>query len=386
MNDRTPVIALVAGEASGDQLGAGLIEKLRGLYPGARFVGVAGSQMQAAGMEAWWDSEELAVMGLFEVLSHFPRLLKLRSALRKRLLDLRPDVFIGIDAPDFNLGLEIQLRRAGIPTIHYVSPTVWAWRQRRVRKIARAAVRVLCLFPFEPSFYERHGVAATYVGHPMADRIEADRAPAAARRALGLDPAATTLALLPGSRVSEVSLLAGPMIEAARLLRERRPELQFAAAMANPRIGSVFRQAMHEAAFDQITVVDRQPRQVMAAADVVLCASGTATLEAMLVNRPLIMTYRIAQSTYLLAKHLRLIRPQRFALPNILAGEGLVPELIQHDARAERMAAEVEHWLDDPEAVETLRHRFDALHAELRCDASSRAAKAVAMVLDRGRA
>ncbi len=176
------------------------------------------------------------------------------------------------------------------------------------------------------------------------------------------------------------------MIGAAKLLRNRRPGLQFAAAMANPRIESVFRRAMHEAAFEQITVIDRRPRRVMAAADVVLCASGTATLEAMLVNRPLIMTYRIARSTYLLAKHLRLIRPQRFALPNILAGEGLVPELIQQDACADRMAAEVERWLDDPQAVATLRHRFDALHAELRCDASSRAAKAVAKVLGRGQA
>jgi lipid-A-disaccharide synthase len=244
MNPQHPVIALVAGEASGDQLGAALVEQLRLRYPQARFVGIGGQQMQKAGVEAWWDAQELAVMGLFEVLAHFPRLLKLRRELRRRLLDLQPDVFVGIDAPDFNLGLEIKLRRAGIRTVHYVSPTVWAWRKKRVRKIGRAADLVLCLFPFEPAFYEGHGVAASYVGHPMADQIDADSDPAAARTALGLDPDATTVALLPGSRVSEVSRLAAPMIEATGLLRSRQPGLQFVAAMASDAVGEIFRQAM----------------------------------------------------------------------------------------------------------------------------------------------
>lgn len=384
MSAKAPVFALVAGEDSGDQLGAALIEALRARYPGARFVGVAGPRMRAAGTEAWWNAGELAVMGLFEVARHFPRLLRLRRGLKRRLLDSRPDVFVGIDAPDFNLGLETALRRAGIRTAHYVSPTVWAWRQRRVRKIARAADRVLCLFPFEPRFYEGHGVAARYVGHPMADRIEDDPDPATARARLGLDPAATTVALLPGSRLSEVSRLAGPMLEASTLLRSRRPSLQFVSAMANAEVSAAFRAEVAARGFEGIHLVEGAAHEAMAAADVVISASGTATLETMLVNRPLVMTYRIAPSTYLAAKHLRLIRPQLFALPNILAGEALVPELIQDEATGPLLAAAVEHWLDHPAEVAALRERFSALHRELRCDGGRLAAEAVAELLDDG--
>ena len=227
MKNQAPIIALVAGEASGDQLGAALINQLREKFPQAKFAGIGGKRMQAAGMDAWWDAEQLAVFGLFEVLSHFPRLLRLRRELHRRLLALSPDVFIGIDAPDFNLGLEIKLRKKGIRTVHYVSPAVWAWRQWRVRKIRRAADLVLSLFPFEPPFFKDRGVPATYVGHPMADQILPDEDPAAARARLDLEPATTTIALLPGSRIGEVSRLAEPMIEAARVLASRRPGLQF---------------------------------------------------------------------------------------------------------------------------------------------------------------
>jgi len=384
MSLSNPVIALVAGEASGDQLGAALVQQLRLRYPHARFVGIGGRRMQEEGVEAWWDARELAVMGLFEVLSHFPRLLKLRRELRRRLLDLRPDVFIGIDAPDFNLGLEIQLRRMGIRTVHYVSPTVWAWREKRVRKIARAADLVLCLFPFEPAFFEGHGVAATYVGHPMADQIEADSDPAAARGLIGLTPAATTVALLPGSRVSEVSRLASPMIEAARLLRAQYPDLQFVTAMANEEVDAIFGQAMRDLSEDQVTRILGRPRQVIAAADAVLCASGTATLETMLVNRPLVMVYRIAPSTFWLLKNLKIIRPQLFSLPNILAGSALIPELVQDEADSERMAAEIRRWLENPGQRDELRQRFDELRAQLRCGASERAAAAVAGLLRDG--
>jgi lipid-A-disaccharide synthase len=384
MSLSNPVIALVAGEASGDQLGAALVQQLRLRYPHARFVGIGGRRMQEEGVEAWWDARELAVMGLFEVLSHFPRLLKLRRELRRRLLDLRPDVFIGIDAPDFNLGLEIQLRRMGIRTVHYVSPTVWAWREKRVRKIARAADLVLCLFPFEPAFFEGHGVAATYVGHPMADQIEADSDPAAARGLIGLNPAATTVALLPGSRVSEVSRLASPMIEAARLLRAQYPDLQFVTAMANEEVDAIFGQAMRDLSEDQVTRILGRPRQVIAAADAVLCASGTATLETMLVNRPLVMVYRIAPSTFWLLKNLKIIRPQLFSLPNILAGSALIPELVQDEADSERMAAEIRRWLENPGQRDELRQRFDELRAQLRCGASERAAAAVAGLLRDG--
>jgi lipid-A-disaccharide synthase len=382
-----PVIALVAGEVSGDQLGAALVGRLRQIWPQATFVGIGGARMREAGVDAWWDTQELAVMGLFEVLRHFPRLLQLRGALSRRLLALRPDLYIGIDAPDFNLGLEIKLRRAGIRTVHYVSPTVWAWRQRRVRKIERAADLVLCLFPFEPAFYAGHGVATAYVGHPMADQIDLADDPAwqqvEARAALGLSPAVTTVALLPGSRVSEVELLAAPMIDAALRLRRRLPDVQFVAAMANERVAGTFEAAMTEAGFPHIALVQDRPRQVMAAADVVLCASGTATLETMLVNRPLVMAYRLARPTYLMAKHLRLIRPQLFALPNILAGERLVPELIQQDASGERLADEAMNWLENPQRAAALRERFRDLHRQLRCDASGKAAAAVAGLLER---
>ncbi|NNK33717.1 MAG: lipid-A-disaccharide synthase, partial [Xanthomonadales bacterium] len=347
MPDRHPTIALVAGETSGDQLGAALIHSLRSRFPQARFVGIGGPGMQNAGLEAWWDSSELAVMGLFEVLSHLPRLLKIRRELRRRLLELKPDLFIGIDAPDFNLGLEIALRRRGIRTVHYVSPTVWIWRKRRVHKIARAADLVLCLFPFEPAFYERHHVPAVYVGHPMADQIEPDPDPVAARKRLGLTPRATTVALLPGSRESEVSRLAAPMIEAARLLAERRPETQFVAAMASPDVDRVFAEALAQSGFTSIRCIDGRARTVIASADAVMCASGTATLETLLVNRPLVMTYVISASSYQLAKQLRLIRPQSFSLPNILAGEALIPELIQKEATGPALAAAVSRWLDD---------------------------------------
>jgi lipid-A-disaccharide synthase len=382
MKNQAPIIALVAGEASGDQLGAALISRLREKYPRAQFAGIGGRQMQAAGMDAWWDAEELAVFGLFEVLSHFPRLVRLRRRLHRRLLTLSPDIFIGIDAPDFNLGLEIKLRRKGIRTVQYVSPTVWAWRQKRVRKIGRAANLVLCLFPFEPDFFNNHGVPAAYVGHPMADQILPDSDPSVARTRLDLDPAATTIALLPGSRVGEVSRLAEPMVEAARILASRRPGLQFVAAMANQNVHTIFRETMERLAFNCISVVDHDPRTVIAASDAVMCASGTATLETMLVNRPMVVAYRIAPSSYHLAKQLRLIKSQLFALPNILAGEALVPELIQHEVTSDALADEINSWLEDENARGELRERFLELHDRLRCDASKRAAEAVCGLLD----
>ena len=383
MKNQGPIIALVAGEASGDQLGAALIDRLRETYPQARFAGIGGTRMKSAGMDVWWDAEELALFGLIEVLSHLPRLLRLRRRLLQRLVALSPDVFIGIDAPDFNLGLEIKLRGKGIQTVHYVSPAVWAWRQWRIRKIERAANLVLCLFPFEYDFFKDHGVPATYVGHPMADQIFPDVDPTVARTRLELDPAATTIALLPGSRSGEVSRLAEPMIEAARILASRRPDLQFVAAMANQNVHTIFRKAMEKLAFASIRLFDRDPRAVIAASDAVMCASGTATLETMLVNRPLVAAYRVSPYTYQLAKLLRLIKAKLFALPNILAGEALVPELIQHDATGERLAVEIDRWLEDENRRLELRERFLELHERLRCDASKRASEAVCGLLDR---
>ncbi len=372
-----PIIALVAGETSGDQLAAPLIEKLRMQFPQARFVGIGGEQMQAAGMECWWNSGELAVFGLFEVLAHFPRLLSIRRDLQRRLLALRPDAFIGIDAPDFNLGLEIKLKAQGTRTVHYVSPTVWAWRPGRVQKIARAADLVLCLFPFEPAFYANHNVAAVYVGHPLADQIEGRPDMAAARHALGLIENAPVLALLPGSRLSEVSRLSAPMLEAANLMRQTRPELQVVAAIANERVTTAFSENLAKVGLKNVHTKLGKPRTVIAAADVVLCASGTATLETLLINRPMVMAYKLAPATYHVAKNLRLIKRQFFALPNILAGESLIPELIQDEASGQNLAKAASAWLDDAEASGRVQLRFDAIHHQLRCNASSRAAAAV---------
>jgi lipid-A-disaccharide synthase len=381
MNNQAPIIALVAGEASGDQLGAALIDQLRKSHPQAQFIGVGGKKMRAAGMDTWWDAEELALFGLFEVLSHLPRLFRLRRNLRRRLTERKPDVFIGIDAPDFNLGLEIKLRKLGIKTVHYVSPTVWAWRQRRVRKIGRAADLVLCLFPFEPDFFKSHGVPAVYVGHPMADQIQPDHDPAPARARLQLDPSAPTVALLPGSRASEVSRLAEPMIGAARLLAAEQPDMQFVTAMANEKVRGIFEDTMQRLDFREIHMVDHDPRTVIAAADAVMSASGTATLETLMVNRPMTVAYRVSTATYQMAKHLKLVRPQLFSLPNILAGELLVPELIQHEATAIRLAAETARWLDPEGPRETLRRRFGEIHDQLRCNASKKAAEAICALL-----
>jgi lipid-A-disaccharide synthase len=382
MTESAPIFALVAGEASGDQLGAALVGSLRERFPHARFVGVAGERMQAAGVDAWWNSEELAVMGLTEVLAHFPRLLRLRRALQRRLLQERPDVFIGIDAPDFNLGLEIVLRRRGLRTVHYVSPTVWAWRRRRVRKVARAVDRVLCLFPFEPPFYAAHDVPARYVGHPLADEIQPDDDPRAARARLGLDTHAETVALLPGSRAGEVSRLAGPMLGAAALLADRRPGIRFVCAAANASVESLFREELARHPDLEVAVVRGEPRTVIAAANCVLCASGTATLETMLVNRPLVMTYRVAPSTWRIGHLLNLVELEWYALPNILARRRLVPELLQDDATPEKLAAAAADWLDDAPARDALRQAFLELHDSLRCDAAQRAADAVAELLN----
>ena len=382
MKNQAPIIALVAGEASGDQLGAALINRLRERHPQAQFAGIGGKAMQAAGMDVWWDADQLALFGLFEVLSHLPRLLRLRRELLRRLMALSPDVFIGIDAPDFNLGLEIKLRKKDIRTVHYVSPAVWAWRQWRIRKIRRAADLVLCLFPFEPVFFKGHGIPATYVGHPMADQVSPDNDPASARTRLSLDPAATTIALLPGSRIGEVSRLAEPMIEAARILASRRPGMQFVSALASENVRNVFRETMDRLDFNDIALVEHDPRTVIAAADAVMCASGTATLETMLVNRPMAVAYRISPPTYQLVKKLGIVKPQFFALPNILAGAALVPELIQHEATGEGLAEEINRWLEDENSRTALRERFLELHDQLRCDASKRAAEAICGLLD----
>ena len=387
-------IALVAGEASGDLLGAGLVEQLRRRWPNAHFVGIGGDAMRAAGTETWFDASELAVMGLSEVLRHLPRLLLLRRELRQRLLDWQPDVFIGIDAPDFNLGVERWLKQRrgtnGLPrTVHYVSPSVWAWREKRAEKIGLSADRVLCLFPMEPPIYQRHGVDARFVGHPLADAMPLEPDRAAAREELRLDPARPLLAVLPGSRVGEIERLADDFLAAAARVLAAEPALQVVAPMANRHARAAFERVLGnhpDAATLQpaLHVIDGNARTLMIASDVILLASGTATLEAMLAKRPMVVGYRVAGLTYRMVKGLGMLKVDHYALPNVLAGEPLVPELMQHDCTPDRLAEAVLRWLRDPVAVARLVPRFLALHQALRQNASVQAANAVIQLLETG--
>lgn len=378
-----PCIALVAGEASGDLLGAALIAALREARPGLKFVGVAGPRMRAAGCEPLADSEELAVMGLTEVLKHLPRLLRLRRRLREALLARRPAVFVGIDAPEFNLGLAGWLKARGLRTVQYVSPQVWAWRQGRVRHIGDAVDRVLCLLPFEVEFYARHSVDARFVGHPLADQIPLETDRAAARADLGLPSAGTVVALLPGSRLGEVERLGLDFARAAALLASRRsPAPVFVAPMANARVRAVFEGQVREAGAP-VRLVDGRSQQVLAAADVVLVASGTATLETLLTQRPMVVAYRLGAVTAFLLRTLGLVKVRHFAQPNLLAGEGVVPEFFQEQVTPENLAAALQAWLDDPAAVASLSARFAAIHAQLRQDGARGAARAILDLLDR---
>ncbi|NOR20598.1 MAG: lipid-A-disaccharide synthase [Xanthomonadales bacterium] len=370
-------IALVAGEASGDQLGAALIRAIRQKNPETRFSGIGGPLMQAAGMDCWWDSSQLSVMGLFEVISHLPRLVKLRRQLMQRLLELKPAVFIGIDAPDFNLGVEKKLKAQNIPTIHYVSPTVWAWRPGRVKSIARATDRVMCLFPFEPSYYQQQDVAADYTGHPLADEIPYQVSVESARHSLNLESNGIYIALLPGSRLSEVEKLSTPMLDAAVILSKQNPDIGFLMPAASELISNRFKSILHNYPGVNCRVFSGRSKDVMAAADIVVCASGTATLEVMLVNRPMVVCYRLAGMTYNLAKWLKLVKIKYFSLPNILASEELVPELMQDEVNGQNISDEVSRWLDQPIQREDLGRRFELLHQQLRIDAASTAARVV---------
>lgn len=378
--------ALVAGEASGDILGAGLIAELRQRFPDAEFAGVGGDGMRAAGLDAWFDANELAVMGLAEVLRHLPRLLRLRRQLRERLLGWQPDVFIGIDAPDFNLGVERWLKQRGIRTVHYVSPSVWAWRENRAEKIGASADRVLCLFPMEPPIYARHGVDARFVGHPLADEMPLVPDRDAARAALSLAPDSPLLALLPGSRVGEINRLAGDFLGAAARVLAAEPRLRIVAPMASSHARQAFEQVLARhpdavALAPALTIIDGQARTLMRAADVILLASGTATLEAMLAKRPMVVAYKVAPLTHALVKGLGMLKVKHYSLPNVLAGEALVPELMQHDCTPDKLAEATLVLLRDPAAETALATRFLALHQQLRQDASARAADAVASLL-----
>ena len=385
MSDGRKRFALVAGEASGDQLGAGLVEALRQRHPGAEFAGIGGDAMRAAGVDTWWDAGELAVMGLAEVLRHLPRLLRLRRELRERVLAWRPDVFIGIDAPDFNLGVERWLKRRGVATVHYVSPSVWAWRESRASKLGESADLVLCLFPMEPAIYARHGVDARFTGHPLADAIALEPDRAAARESLGLPFHAPVLAVLPGSRLGEIARMLPVFLAAAARVARDIPDLQLLVPAANPACRAAIEATLARSPFPaaRCLLLDGQAQAAMIAADVVLLASGTAALEAMLCKRPLVVGHRIAPLTHAIVRRLGLLKSAHVSLPNVLAGEALVPELLQDACTPERLADAVLEWFAQPEAVAALRPRFRAIHETLRQDASQAAADAISGLLAR---
>lgn len=372
-------IALIAGEESGDLLAAELIAALQARQPGIRFVGMGGPKMQALGLDSWFDYKTLSVMGFMEVLKHLPVLLKLRKNLLKRLVAEKPDLVIGVDAPDFNLGLEKACKRAGLRTVHFVSPSVWAWREKRAARIAESCEQVLCLFPMEPAIYAKYGVDARFVGHPLADRIAMTPDREAARAALDL-PACRQLAILPGSRVSEIDRLLPVFLQGAALLKASMPELHFLIPAANNLCRDRIAHHLHSHPLPDARVLDGDAQAAMIAADAVLLASGTAALEAMLCKRPMVVAYRISAMTYTLVQWLGLIKIERFSLPNVLSGEDLVPELIQEACTPEAIAEALRNLLASSDN-RALIARFEDLHRALRRDAGDAAAAAVLELL-----
>jgi lipid-A-disaccharide synthase len=371
-------IGLVAGEASGDTLGADLINSLRRIAPDTQFFGVAGPKMQAAGCEVWEPAESFAVMGLFEVLTHLPRLIHLLSKIKRMMLSVRPDVFVGIDAPDTNLRISRTLHAAGIPTVQYVSPQVWAWRQGRAKRMRDSVDLVLCLLPFEKSFYDRHGIRAEFVGHPLADAIPLDIDQAAARRQLGLPEAGQLIALLPGSRRGEVTRLTPDFVATARWLAAQRPALNFVAPMANAAARAIFSEALQRDAPDlKILLIDGKATVALSAADAVLVASGTASLETALCKRPMVVVYRLGAMSAWALTRLNLIKSKFFAQPNLLADRRVVGEYFQEQIVPASIGAELLMWLDDDAKRHELQQEFARIHTELRRGAGARAAQAI---------
>jgi lipid-A-disaccharide synthase len=377
---KTLRIGIVAGELSGDNLGAGLMQAIQMRYPDARFEGIGGTQMLARGFHSHYPLETLSVMGLFEVLRHYPRLKRCHNWLIKHFLSNPPDVFIGIDAPDFNLPLELPLRQAGIRTVHYVSPSVWAWREGRLKKIAQACDLMLTLLPFEADYYANKHIPVCYVGHPLARRFPRQPDTEGARSALGLTPPTAGrgcyIALLPGSRRSEVSRLSAPFIATACQLLKRRPDLQFIAPMANQSCRDIFSASLEQyPEAPPIQLIDGQAQTVMTAADVALTASGTATLEVLLCKKPMVIAYKLAPLTFAIAK--RLVKVRWVGLPNLLANQTLVPEFIQDKATPEAMATALIHWLENPQALVALQSHYAKIHEILDAGGSEKAAEAV---------
>ncbi|EGR5061472.1 lipid-A-disaccharide synthase [Vibrio cholerae] len=367
-------IGIVVGELSGDTLGEGFIKAIRARYPDAEFVGIGGPKMNALGCQSLFDMEELAVMGLVEVLGRLPRLLKVKAELVKYFTANPPDVFVGIDAPDFNLRLELSLKQAGIKTVHYVSPSVWAWRQNRIHGIAAATHLVLAFLPFEKAFYDKFNVPCEFIGHTLADSIPLASDKLAARQLLGLDEQRRWLAVLPGSRGSEMKMLAEPFIATCQKLQARYPDLGFVVALVNTKRRAQFEQTWQQVAPElNFVLVDDTARNVITAADAVMLASGTVALECMLLKRPMVVGYRVNAFTAFLAK--RLLKTPYVSLPNILAGEELVKELLQEHCTVDNLYHEVSRLLESDN--QALMDKFTEMHQWIRKDADQQAAQAV---------
>ena len=374
-------IALVAGEHSGDILGADLIRALKQLYPQAEFYGIGGERMKAEGFQALFDMEELAVMGIVEVLGRLPRLLKVRKELLQHLTATQPDVFIGIDAPDFNIPVELKLKAAGIKTVHYVSPSVWAWRQKRIFKIAKATHMVLALLPFEKAFYDKFAVPCSFVGHTLADQMPLQPDKAAAKTELGLKPDAPVLAIMPGSRTNEIKLLAADYLSAAAELKAQQPNLQLICNMVTEQKAELFRQIKQQVAPDLAVQLETgKARTVLTAADAVFIASGTATLEAMLAKTAMVVGYKMNWLTHQIAK--RLVKLKFFSLPNLLADKALVTELLQDQVTVQNLVKAMAPLLQDQQAQQACVGSFTELHQLIRCNASEQAAAAIAKVME----
>ncbi|EJL6394143.1 lipid-A-disaccharide synthase [Vibrio navarrensis] len=372
-------IGIVAGELSGDTLGEGFIQAVKARYPDAEFVGIGGPKMIAQGCQSLFDMEELAVMGLVEVLGRLPRLLKVKAELVRYFTQNPPDVFVGIDAPDFNLRLELDLKNAGIKTVHYVSPSVWAWRQKRIFKIEAATNLVLAFLPFEKAFYDKFDVPCEFIGHTLADAIPLESEPAAARALLGLEQEKKWLAVLPGSRGSELKMLAPTFIETCKLLHQQYPDLGFVVALVNQKRRQQFEQAWQQYAPElEFKLVDDTARNVITAADAVMLASGTVALECMLLNRPMVVGYRVNALTAFLAK--RLLKTEYVSLPNILAGEELVKEYLQDDCTPQNLFAEVSRLLEGNN--QSMLNKFTEMHHWIRKDADQQAANAVLNLIE----
>jgi lipid-A-disaccharide synthase len=372
-----PKVGIVAGEASGDLIGSHLIRALKKHRPDIEFIGIAGPKMQGEGARSLFPIERLSVRGYVEVLRHLPGLLKIRSELAQFFIKTKPDLFIGIDAPDFNFGLERKLKRKGIPTIHYVSPSIWAWRKGRMGKIKRAVSHMLALFPFEPAIYEKANVPVTYVGHPLADILPMEPDKQGARESLKIKDDKLVIAMLPGSRQSEVKQLADLYVKTAQLIAQEHPDVQFLVPLITRETRAIFEQAMYanQAYETPIQILFGHAHMAMEAADAVIVASGTATLEAALLKRPMVITYRMPRLSWWILKRMNYL--PYVGLPNILAGRFVVPELLQHDAIPEKLAETTLRMVSDKTLMQEIRAEFTRIHETLRQNTEEKAAEAI---------